>query len=72
MLEAIPFLFIAIVGFCAILFRRRITQSVVRWQQKVLDVTTGQRGIKILEWGYIVIGVFFLVMGLLSLLRTLK
>ena len=72
MMEAIPFLFIGIVGFCSILFRRRITQSVVRWQQKVFDVTYGERGVKILEWCYVGGGAFFLVVSLFSLLRMLK
>ena len=72
MLEAIPFLLLVIFGVCSILFRKRITQSVVRWQQKVFDTTVGARGIKFLERGYLIGGAFVLVLSLLHLLGILK
>ncbi len=72
MLEMIPFIFSTAVGLCAILFRKRLVRSVVRWQQKVMDVTTGERGIRILERCYLGGGVFFLLIGLLQLLSMLQ
>jgi len=68
----IPFLVMVIVGASSMLFRKRITQSVVRWQQKVFDTTVGTRGIRFLERGYFVGGTFLLIFSLLHLLGILK
>jgi len=72
MIESVPFLVTTIAGGCLILFRRQLTQSTARWQHKFLDVTYGARGIKLLERWHVVVGVFFLLIGLLHLFSLLQ
>ena len=72
MSNVIPFVLIAIMGLCSIIFHKQITQSVVKWQSKAFDVKYGDRGIKIVERCYLIGGFFFLIIGLLNLIGVLK
>jgi uncharacterized membrane protein HdeD (DUF308 family) len=60
------------VGVAILIFRRRFAESTIRSQERILGAKFVGRSIGPTQWSLVIVGVLFILLGLLDLMQPVR